>query len=129
MKQILTPIAFALFSCIGLAQAQPVGPEAIIQQQLDAFQADDFSKAFTFASPTIQHLFGTSRQFESMVKSGYPMVWRPGRVQFLTAKKPEAQRVLITDQAGHLYLLEYQMIKMNGGWRINGVTIVPQAGA
>ena len=72
-----------LILALGLpAQAQSDDIEAVIGAQLEAFAADDFAKAFTFASPMIKGMFGTPERFGQMVRGGYPMVWRPSRVEF-----------------------------------------------
>jgi hypothetical protein len=106
------------------ARASP----ATIQGQIDAFLADDFATAFTFASPAIKGIFGTSDRFGSMVRQGYPMVWRPGSVRYLDLEDRAGalyQKVLITDAQGVPHLLEYQMIETAEGWQINGVRIIP----
>ena len=53
--------------------------ESVISKQIEAFRADDFATAFTFASPNIRSMFGTPDNFGVMVRRGYPMVWRPGQ--------------------------------------------------
>ncbi len=134
MKNLLISCCF-LFLSVGAAAAQTDTkdlPETIIQQQIDAFLADDFDRAFAFASPTIQGVFGSAPRFGAMVKQGYPMVWRPADVRFLNsdgAGELRRQNVLVTDQAGRLHLLEYEMIRSGDSWRINGVRLVPQVGA
>lgn len=115
---------------IGLAfqvSAQTAGQaiQSVIQSQYDAFLADDLDRAFTFASPMIQGIFGSPERFGQMVRNGYPMVWRPSNVEFtaLTERGGRMyQNVLITDQAGALHLLEYEMIQTEDGWEINGVS-------
>ena len=98
----------------------------VISDQIAAFQQDDFTTAFTFASPMIQGIFGTPQRFGQMVRNGYPMVWRPAEVEFLEAE-PEGealvQDVLIRDADGVYYELEYEMIQSEGGWKINGVQV------
>lgn len=124
---------FALFSMSFAAAAQEVvapepGIEATIQSQVDAFLADDFARAFTFASPTIQGMFGTPENFGRMVRNGYPMVWRPADVQFLELRDFRGalwQRVMVRDAMGRVHLLDYQMVEGEDGWRINGVQLVP----
>lgn len=104
------------------------GIEATIGAQIEAFLADDFATAFTFASPNIQGMFGNSDNFGRMVRQGYPMVWRPGDVQFLELRDEGGllwQKVMIRDQAGGLHVLDYQMIRTGEGWRINGVYLLP----
>lgn len=111
------------------AQEEPI--QNTIQNQLNALRADDFSTAFSFASPTIKSLFGTPDNFGLMVRQGYPMVYRPGRVQMLDLREVAGalwQRVMITDEQGRTHLLDYQMIETGDGWQINGVQLLPSAG-
>jgi len=130
-----------LFLCLVLlclpvlsAQAQEArnpAIETVIQQQFDAFRAEDVGTAFSFASPNIKGMFGTPENFGRMVRDGYPMVWRPAEVQFLDLRRVAGnlwQRVMVTDQAGRTHLLDYQMVETGQGWQINGVQILPQAG-
>ena len=51
----------------------------VIENQLAAFQRDDGSEAFSYASPGIQRRFGTPDNFMAMVRSGYAAVYRPRR--------------------------------------------------
>lgn len=106
------------------ANAQDAAIEGVIQSQLDAFQQDDFATAFTFASPTIRGMFGTADRFGMMVRNGYPMVWRPEVVDFLEMKERgplRYQSVLIQGADGVPHVLEYEMIQVEGDWKINGV--------
>jgi hypothetical protein len=105
--------------------------ETVIQQQFDAFRAEDVGTAFSFASPNIKGIFGTPENFGMMVRNGYPMVWRPAEVQFLELRMVAGnlwQRVMVTDQAGRTHLLDYQMVKTDDGWQINGVQLLPSVG-
>lgn len=119
-----------------LAFALPAGAQEgpirdTIQNQLEAFQADDFSRAFTFASPTIKGVFGTPENFGAMVRNGYPMVHRPAEVRMLDLREVGGrlwQRVMITDQAGRTHVLDYQMIETAEGWQINAVQLLAEAG-
>ena len=96
-----------------------------------SYQLDDFATAFTFASPGIKRFFGTSERFGQMVRQGYPMVWRPGDVQYLE-QEPRGgavhQKVLITDRDGVAHVLDYQMIPTPEGWQINGVQLLRAPG-
>lgn len=115
------------------AQAQDIlasNPEieATITGQFDAFRAQDVAEAWQYASPTIQSLFGSPENFGRMVEQGYPMVWAPGAVAFIDLQSFGGilvQRVEVIDAAGNLHYLGYQMIETEGGWRINGVRILP----
>jgi hypothetical protein len=130
---LLGTVAAVLLAGAAAAQDQ-AAITATIQSQIDAFLADDFETAFTFASPNIKRIFGSSERFGSMVRQGYPMVWRPGAVRYLDLEEKAGglyQKVLITDEGGVPHLLEYQMIETPEGWQINGVQILraPEVGA
>ncbi|MGB7240909.1 MAG: DUF4864 domain-containing protein [Sulfitobacter sp.] len=126
---------FGVLLWIGVAfgaQAQDADIRDTIDQQLQAFQSDDFGAAFEFASPSLQTLFQTPENFRRMVTQGYPMVWRPGAVRYLDLRHEAGtywQNVMITDQAGKAHVLEYRMLQTDSGWRINGVRFVRQPGA
>jgi hypothetical protein len=116
----------AILSFPAAAQEGPI--RETIENQLQAFQADDFARAFTFASPNIKGLFGTAENFGMMVKNGYPMVYRPAEVQMLDLREVAGnlwQRVQIIDQAGRSHLLDYMMVETPEGWQINAVQLLP----
>jgi hypothetical protein len=138
MRRFLTAAALfaaTLFSLPSIAQDAPrTEIEGVIQNQIDAFLRDDFDAAFTYASPNIKRLFGTSDRFGMMVRQGYPMVWRPSDVRYLDLETIDGrlwQKVMITDAAGAVHVLGYQMIETAEGWQINGVQVLqaPQVGA
>lgn len=124
--------AFIFGTCIWLltivgASADPKAMQAIIDQQLEAFQQDDFAAAMEFASPVLKRYFRTPENFGRMVTQGYPMVWRPGSVRYLENRTVDGQhwqRVMITDEAGVMHVLDYRMQETTEGWRINGVMIL-----
>ena len=95
---------------------------ALIEAQLAAFAADDADKAFSYAAPGIRALFITAERFLSMVREGYPVVYRPASVTFL---KPEwietklIQRVQMTDAAGAPWMVVYELERQTDkSWRI-----------
>ncbi len=119
-------VAAALAASPARAQTAETDIRAVISEQIEAFKADDFDRAFTYASPTIKRMFGDSDRFGRMVRDGYPMVWRPGSLRFsgLTEKNGRTvQSVLITDEAGALYVVDYEMVTIGGDWQINGVWV------
>ncbi|WP_171176050.1 DUF4864 domain-containing protein [Ruegeria sp. HKCCD8929] len=124
----------AVFLSLGLAvsaQAQSDEIEANIRAQIEAFKADDFVTAFTFASPSIRDIFRTPDNFGAMVRNGYPMVWRPAEVEFLELREISGalwQKVRITDADGAVHVLDYQMVNLESGWKINGVQILEAPG-
>lgn len=133
MRQLLLSLVLLCLPVLSAQAQEARNPaiETVIQQQFDAFRAEDVGTAFSFASPNIKGMFGTPENFGRMVRDGYPMVWRPAEVQFLDLRKVAGnlwQRVMVTDQAGRTHLLDYQMVETGQGWQINGVQILPQAG-
>ncbi|MFN3281863.1 MAG: DUF4864 domain-containing protein [Tabrizicola sp.] len=122
-------LGFVLASVLGMPTAAQEGPiRETIQRQIEAFQADDFARAFTYASPTIKRLFGTPENFGAMVRNGYPMVHRPAQVEMGELREIAGnlwQRVRIVDQAGRAWALDYMMVETPEGWQINAVQILP----
>lgn len=136
MRRTLAAAATALLLALpaGAQDGPSAAIEGVIQNQIEAFLRDDFETAFTYASPNIKQLFGTPERFGSMVRQGYPMVWRPSDVQYLELEEIGGrlwQKVMITDAAGTVHMLAYQMIQTADGWQINGVQVLqaPQVGA
>lgn len=130
MKRLAWLCAVLLLS-LSAARAQPdTLPEVtrVIQNQLAAFEADDFDTAFGLASPGIQRQFGSVQRFRLTVIHNYPMIWRSAGVQYLSFVERGGQvlqRVLITDRNNTLHLLLYEMVKIGNGWRVGGVRILP----
>lgn len=131
-----------LVSALVLMLSVPTGPRAeepgdsirtVIENQLAAFKRNDLATAFGFASPAIQRKFGDPQTFGQMVRSGYPMVWRPARHEMLKLVETElgpVQVVLFEDAYGRLHEAGYLMQEVDGIWRINGVHLreVPGVG-
>jgi Domain of unknown function (DUF4864) len=126
-------LAFSLCLALLLApplQAQPVsesdarGVRAVIESQLAAFGADDAERAFAHASPEIRQMFGTPERFATMVRQGYPVVYRPASVAFLVAQWIDGkliQRVQMSDNQGSSWIVVYEMqLQADKSWRING---------
>lgn len=130
-------LVFALPAAPAFGQASPkVDAEgnqivAVIQNQLNAFQADKAAEAFSYASPGIQSMFQTPDRFMQMVRAGYMAVYRPREVQFLDLvidRGKLAQRVLFVGPDGVPVIAYYYMEKQaDGSWRIGGVALRPSA--
>ena len=123
-------LVLSVFLTFGAA-AQQSDFQATIQSQFDAFKADDFETAFTFATPNLQRLFQTPRNFQQMVTRGYPMVWKWGTVTFLDSRDVGdawVQIVEVQDAGGTVHLLAYRMEETPAGWRIGGVQILDAPG-
>jgi hypothetical protein len=134
MRLFLTAALAALILSLSHAAAQTAdraGIESTIRGQIDAFLADDFTTAFTFAAPNIKGMFRTPENFGAMVRNGYPMVYRPSSVRMLDLREVAGalwQRVLVTDAQGQTHMLDYQMLQTPEGWQINGVQLLRGAG-
>jgi hypothetical protein len=116
----------AVLALPAIAQEEPI--QNTIQSQIDAFQADDFARAFTFASPNIKQMFGTPENFGAMVKNGYPMVYRPSSVEMQELRDVAGnlwQKVRVVDQSGAAWFLDYMMVETPEGWQINAVQLLP----
>ncbi|KGM49627.1 DUF4864 domain-containing protein [Pseudooceanicola atlanticus] len=130
MRLILTVLALMTSLALTPLQAQQAGPDApgdIVTRQFDAFRTDNLDEAFSYASPMIQFQFQDPQNFGMMVERGYPMVRDPGQVRMLDLREEggrTVQRVEILDGKGTLYLLDYDMIRTEEGWKINGVRFV-----
>ena len=117
-------LLFAFHPAPALAQSDEI--RGVISDQLAAFQANDLTTAFSYASPAIKRIFRDPQTFGQMVQNGYPMVWRPAAVRFGGLGEVGGQiiqTVYFTDQAGQLFEAAYEMIETDQGWQINGVYI------
>tara|TARA_B110000305_G_scaffold241025_1_gene313498 strand:- start:1015 stop:1509 length:495 start_codon:yes stop_codon:yes gene_type:complete len=101
----------------------------VVQAQLDAFAADDASRAFSYAAPNIKALFGTPEKFLQMVQSSYPVVYRPTSVTFLAPESDGAaiiQPVAMTDAQGNGWVAVYRLEPVSGqgmSWLIAGCVL------
>ena len=97
---------------------------AVVQAQLDAFAADDAPRAFSFAAPRLREAIGSADRFMAMVRSSYPVVYRPASVAFLVPEwldRELIQGVHFTDEHGNLWLAVYRLQRQRDhSWRING---------
>ncbi len=102
--------------------------EAVITDQLQDFNARDVPGAWEHASPMIQGIFGTPENFGDMVENGYPMVWDNSDARFLELRDENGelrQKVMVEDAEGRAWILDYEMVELPEGWRINGVQVLP----
>ncbi|MDD9720322.1 DUF4864 domain-containing protein [Sulfitobacter sp. PR48] len=129
--RMLGALMLAVMSVTGAA-AQSTEIEGTINSQFEAFKADDFATAFTYATPSLQQLFQSPQNFQRMVTQGYPMVWRPAEVRYLELRERGGsmwQKVQITDAKGFTHNLDYKMEETDMGWRIGAVQILDAPGA
>ena len=125
-KILISMLVAAVLLVPGITRAQGTEIKDVINDQVSAFQANDLSTAFSFASPAIRRIFGDPQRFGAMVEKSYPMVWRPAEMQFGGLKEVGqdfVQTVYFTDQAGRVFEAAYEMIRIDQSWKINGVMI------
>jgi hypothetical protein len=95
----------------------------VVRQQLDAIQAGDYEKAFTFSASGF-HERMTVAEFRRMVEDGYPDIAKAREVRLGRADRRGSRlavevTVTVGDgrTADHLYLL----VRENGTWKVAGV--------
>jgi hypothetical protein len=123
---------FALLLIITLparADADSDAIKSVIENQLNAFAADDGIKAYSYAAPIVQQAFPSVEIFMGMVKQGYQPVYRnTDRVYSEAFQDPRgrtAMRVVLTDQNGKRHEAIYAMEKQaDGSWKIAGCVIL-----
>jgi hypothetical protein len=137
---VLRSFLLALFFCgvaasssaAELSREDAAAIRAVVAEQLEAFARDDGPRAFSVATTGIRARFGTPEVFMEMVRTGYPVVYRPKSVQF---EKPEVvegvvvQPVRLIDAEGRPWIALYSMQRQpDGGWRIDGCQLARLAG-
>lgn len=96
---------------------------AVIEAQLEAFKQGDSAKAFSYATPNIQTMFGDADTFMQMVRDGYDVVYRPASVRFVkfeTDGMNALHAVQMIDRQKTLWNVYYVLQKRpDGTWRIS----------
>ena len=134
MRRLIPLILLAVIAWTPAPAGEPADSiEAVIADQIAAFQAEDLSAAFSFASPGIQSKFGNPQNFGRMVRQGYPMIWRPADWRWGALEQTPrgwVQTVMFQDAEGQLYEADYLMEQQTDGtWRIDGVRLRQMPGA
>jgi hypothetical protein len=141
----LLAAALLFIGGMGLVAAEPVDPlsslrpssnmvknelTAVIEEQLAAFRAGDYPRAYTLAAAEIKEMFPLS-DFEEMVKTGYPVIAHSKRVVYGLALDGGDEAVItvrVQNAAGESAAYQYHLIKQGGRWKIGGVTAVEKTG-
>lgn len=96
---------------------------AVIEAQLEAFKQGDGPKAFSYATPNIQTMFGDADTFMQMVRDGYDVVYHPASVRFVkfeTDGMNALHAVQMVDRQKTLWNVYYVLQKRpDGSWRIS----------
>ncbi len=133
--RILMLVALAL-AAAGLhlrAAAEPLPePEAqkvrdVIVAQLSALALDDADGAFETATPEVREAIGSSNRFLAMVRTAYPMVYRPASVNFYQPEQEDGgvlQLVEIKDDDDKSWLALFALERQpDQSWRISGCVV------
>jgi hypothetical protein len=111
-----------------LASADRRAIEKTIRDQLDAFVREDADRAFGFAAPDIQRMFGSSDNFMQMVREHYEPVYRATGVQFERLAQVDGQwvqTVRLTDDEGKVWRAFFTMRRqVDRGWKVGGCQLV-----
>ena len=135
VRALIRVLAILVLLAPALAAA---GDEAdyqkVINDQLQAFRADDGATAYSFAAPSIKMIFPTPDVFMNMVRNGYPQVYRPRSYKFAEITSDPSgrplQHVTIVDGNGKIWTAIYTMERQaDGSWKIAGCSIVEAPGA
>ena len=138
MRRILFVLMLLVLGTVApRAQTLPAADQTeiqrVISEQIAAFRADDGVRAYGYAAPLIRQYFPTPDVFMSMVKKGYPPVYRPQSFKFgdagVDAAGNPTQRVTIIGPDGKTYEARYTMQKQpDGTWKINGCALLEVPG-
>lgn len=112
----------------GIAPADAAAIRTVIERQIDAFRADDGTRAFALADDSIRTMFGDAATFMAMVRAGYAMIYRPRAWAFGEAGPQDGDVAQIVEfdgldgsSAAAVYLMRRQP---DGSFRIAGVYLL-----
>lgn len=100
-----------------------------VERQLQAFQNNDATTAFSLACPELQRQLCQPHRFMEMIKTNYQPVYSPRAVIFegivKIQQRPTLQLMLMT-QGGNLVRALYMMQQQSDfSWRIAGCQLLP----
>ena len=123
LRCVLGVLAILVLAGAWRAEAgREAGIKAAIGGQLQAFGRGDTAHAFALGSPTIKDTFGSADQFAAMVAKSTAQLYRPQSFKFLSLARTDGkliQRVRVQGADGSVVTALYEMVKVDGEWRIN----------
>lgn len=133
LRSVWCLVALVALAGSALAQATAVDEadarsiRSVIEAQIAAFLADDAPRAFSYAAPEIRTQMGTPERFVEMVRTSYPVVYRPASVSFLPTAVVDGtvfQPVQMIDVNGSVWLALYALQRQpDKNWRISGCVV------
>lgn len=107
-------------------QVPPPAPHelfAVVEKQLAAFRAADYSSAYRHAASGVQERF-TVPQFEAMIRRDYGEMTNAQRIEFGFVKvsgSAAVVQVFFVGESGSARAFLYSLIAEGDSWKINGV--------
>ena len=108
------------------SQVTPPAPRqlfAVVEQQLAAFRAADYSSAYRHAASGVQQKF-TAPQYEAMIRRDYGDLSGAQRIEFGFVKVSGATAVVqvyFCGANGYIRSFLYSFVAEDESWKINGV--------
>jgi hypothetical protein len=108
------------------ARVAPPAPHelfAVVEKQLLAFRAADYSSAYRQAASGVQQKFSVP-QFEAMIRRDYADMTTPHRIEFGFVKvngSAAVVQVFFRSPNGSVRSFLYSLIAETDSWKINGV--------
>lgn len=119
-------------SASAFSETDRTAVQSTIEQQLNAFLADDAAAAYSFAAPNIKQIFPTQDMFMNLVRQGYPPVYRSTSHTFRELKETAAgleQVVDIVDASGQFWTARYTLQRQpDGSWKIASCVLMKKPG-
>ena len=107
-------------------QVPPPAPHelfAVVENQLAAFRAADYSSAYRHVASGVQQKF-TGPQFEAMIRRDYGEMTSAQRIEFGFVKvvgSAAVVQVLVVGETGSARSFLYSLVAEGDSWKINGV--------
>jgi uncharacterized protein DUF4864 len=128
--RIMLPLVLLLSLLVGPAGAGDDASAAqnVIRAQEQAFARDDGAAAYAEAAPEIHAIFPNAEIFMTMVREGYPPVYRHKSFEFGASQIENgaiAQRVHIVDAEGQPWEALYTLqVQPDGSLKITGCSLL-----
>jgi hypothetical protein len=96
---------------------------SVVNNQLSAFRAEDFPRAYRHAATNVQQKFSLA-QFEALIRSDYGAMTHANRVEFGVVRVDGASalvQVFFYSGDGTIRSFLYSLVAENHTWKIDGV--------
>ena len=139
---MISPMSWRLGFIVGFAlvtpavfadETPPADAQAVVSEQIHAFEKGDAARAWTLAAPQIKDKFVSAADFIGMVRKNYGPIYRHRSVDFgPAARKGDEVGMLVTivDEENEVWSALFMLAKQpDGQWRTSGclLTKAPQS--